>query len=147
MIGKALVLLLIFMVRQPALADPPEAPKGGNVIVTVTGIRDARGTIRVAVCPRSEFLKPHCRYVGQAPAQLDRVSVTIADVPFGVYAAQAFHDVNNNGVLDRNWLGMPLEGMGFSNDTPFRFGPPSFNEAAFHLSAEKTEIIFRLRYY
>ena len=28
----------------------------------------------------------------------------------------ALHDVNDNGKLDENWLGKPVEGYGFSNN-------------------------------
>ena len=43
----------------------------------------------------------------------------------GVYAAQAFHDENMNDKVDRNVLGLPTVGIGFSNDAPFRFGERS----------------------
>ena len=120
--------------------------QAASVTVTVTGVRDSRGVVRVAICPRAEFLHPHCPYVGRAPAESGSVAVTIDDVPPGVYAAEAFQDANDNGNLDRNWLGLPKEGMGFSNDAPMRFGPPRFDDAAFVLGIGHAGIAFRLRY-
>ena len=117
------------------------------LVVTVEGVREARGTIRVAVCPRENFLQATCPYVGHARAALGDVRVTIADIPPGTYAAQAFHDANDNQVLDRTLLGLPKEGMGFSNDAQFHFGPPAFADAAFSLTAEGGNIAFRLRYF
>ena len=120
--------------------------QAASVTVTVTGVRDGRGVVRVAICPRADFLHPHCPYVGRAPAETGSVVVTIGDVPPGRYAAQAYQDANDDGVLDRNWLGLPKEGMGFSNDAPMRFGQPRFHDAAFILGIGDAEISFRLRY-
>ena len=124
-----------------------QAAMGAQIVVTVSGVRDERGTLRVAICTQADFLKPHCPYQGRAPARAGMVVVTINDVPPGIYAAQAYQDANDNGVLDRNWLGWPQEGMGFSNDAPFRFGPPSFADAAFRVSAGGERISFRVRYF
>jgi uncharacterized protein (DUF2141 family) len=118
-----------------------------SVTVTVTGVRDNRGVVRVAVCPHADFLKPHCPYFGLAPSKPGSVAVTIKDVPPGVYAAEAFQDANDSGILDRNWLGLPRKGMGFSNNAPMRFGPPSFDDAAFTIGTGDIVISFRLRYF
>jgi uncharacterized protein (DUF2141 family) len=134
----AAVLLIGAALAQTALA--------AQVTVTVTGVRDGRGVVRVAICPRADFLHPHCPYVAQVPSVPGAVVVTIAGVPPGVYAAQAFQDANDNGILDRTWLGFPQEGMGFSRDAPMRFGPPAFGDAAFTIGTDDAAISFRLRY-
>ena len=139
MICKAILLLAWIIGAQSALA--------AEVEVTVSGVRDGRGTVRVAICPLAEFLKPVCRYVGHVPARAETVVVTVKEVPPGIYAAQAYQDANDNNILDRNWLNLPEEGMGFSNDPPFRFGPPAFADAAFSLTAGKGRISLRLRHY
>jgi uncharacterized protein (DUF2141 family) len=46
-----------------------------------------------------------------------------------------FHDSNGNGELDRNMLGIPREGYGFSNDAGAR-GPASFEEAAVSIDGD-----------
>lgn len=38
------------------------------------------------------------------------------DIPPGTYAMAVIHDENMNGKLDTNWLGIPTEGYGFSNN-------------------------------
>ena len=43
-----------------------------------------------------------------------------------------FHDENNNGILDTNLFGLPTEPYGFSNNARGRFGPPSYDKAAFN---------------
>jgi len=136
---KLRLIALLLIAAAPAQGSP--------VIVTVNGIRDGQGSIRVAVCPRANFLQPLCPYVARAPAHAGATVVTIKDVPPGAYAVQAFHDANDNGVLDRNWLGMPEEGMGFSHDPPMRYGPPDFDAASFTLGAAGATVAIVLRYF
>ena len=54
-----------------------------------------------------------------------------ADIPPGTYALAVIHDENSNGKLDTNWLGIPTEGYGFSNDAKALLGAPSFAAASF----------------
>ena len=120
---------------------------GATVEVVVGGVRSDKGDVRVAVCSEAEFLQPHCTHVGHVPARAGEVTVRIEGVPPGVYAAQAFQDENGNGVIDRNFFGIPTEGLGFSNDVRFNFGPPRFAAAAFRLGPEGGRIRFSLRYF
>ena len=62
-------------------------------------------------------------------------SARFENLPPGDYAIAAFQDVNENGVLDKNALGIPTEPYGFSNDARGWFGPPSWQAARFHLGA------------
>jgi uncharacterized protein (DUF2141 family) len=123
------------------------APPTTTMQITVMGIADSRGEVLVAVCSRADFLKPHCPFFGRAPAQAGAVTVTVTGIPPGTYAAQAFQDVNGNGRIDRDFLGMPKEGIGFSRDAPFRFGPPRFDDADFQLEGGTIAISFALRYF
>jgi uncharacterized protein (DUF2141 family) len=63
----------------------------------------------------------------------------------GTYAVSVFHDENNNGKLDRDWIGRPKEGIGASNDAKGSWGPPKFKDAKFKLASTKT-IRIRIRY-
>lgn len=115
--------------------------------VTVTGLRSAKGHVLVAICDRSHFLQETCPYRGRTQAEVGSVTVHVAGVPPGVYAAQGFQDENDNGKIDRTVFGLPAEGIGFSRNAPMRFGPPSFDAAAFSLGAAGGVISFSLRYF
>ncbi len=129
----------------PLLAFPVLAEPGG-VDVTVTGVRSSAGHVLVAICDRQTFLQETCRYRGRAPASLGAVAVHVDGVPPGTYAAQAYQDENDDRKIDRNFLGIPKEGIGFSNDAKMRFGPPSFADAAFSLGPQGGRVQFALRY-
>lgn len=57
----------------------------------------------------------------------------VDDLKVGKYSFSYFHDENNNEKLDKNFLGMPIEGFGFSNNAKGRFGPPAFEKTVFEL--------------
>ena len=129
-----------------ALVFHVAAGPGTFVEVAVEGVRNDRGHVLAAVCPESLFLTARCPYVASAPAHEGVVHVGIFGVPLGTYAVQVFHDENDNLRIDRNFLGLPTEGMGFSNNAPFRFGPPSFREATIAVGPDGARVSLRLRY-
>lgn len=135
------LVLLLSILALPAAAEP------GVLQVTVTGVRSAKGQIRVAVCDTATFLKPNCAHHAQAEAHPGAVTLRITGIPPGVYAIQAFQDENGNGKLDTNFLGMPREGMGFSRDAPMHYGPPSFADAAVTIPADGGAASFAIRYF
>jgi uncharacterized protein (DUF2141 family) len=57
--------------------------------------------------------------------------LSIQDIPAGEYAVAVFADINGNGKLDSNFLGIPKEPVGMSRDAKGRFGPPKFADAVF----------------
>ncbi len=126
------------------LSGPASA---ATVAVTVHGVRNDHGHVRVAICPAATFLHPNCPWFGNAPAHPGDVRVLVTNVPPGTYAAEAFHDEDDNGKLERSFFGLPEEGMGFSNDARMYFGPPKFDAASFQVGGTDKEIGFRLKYY
>ena len=48
-------------------------------------------------------------------------------------------------VLDKDFLGMPTEQYGFSNNARGRFGPPPFARAAFTLNAPQMTVAIELK--
>ncbi len=64
----------------------------------------------------------------------NKAQITFNDLKKGVYAYTFFHDLNKNKELDTNFLGIPKEPYGFSNEKKGRFGPPKFKEVSFKLN-------------
>ena len=63
------------------------------------------------------------------------------EVPSGTYAIGLYIDANENEKMDTNFLGIPKEQFGFSNDAKGSFGPPSFESASFELVKSKKIVI------
>ena len=57
------------------------------------------------------------------------VWVTFESVPPGPFAIAVFHDADRDFELDTNWLGIPTEKWGVSNDAAGWLGPPKFSQA------------------
>jgi len=118
---------------------------GGNVTVSVRNVSNAQGTITAALCDKATFLK-RCSAVKTQSASAGTVMLSFPEVAPGRYAVTVYHDENSNRKLDRNLIGMPTEGYGFSRDAPIRMGPPAFDDAAFEVEQDGAAIVISLRY-
>ncbi len=68
----------------------------------------------------------------------NKCTVVIKDLKPGKYAFQYFHDENMDEKLNTNFMGIPKEGYGFSNNAKGKFGPPSFDKMIFELAKSDT---------
>jgi uncharacterized protein (DUF2141 family) len=62
------------------------------------------------------------------------------DLPPGTYAVSVYEDINSNHKLDHNFIGIPREPVGVSNNPPPRLGPPHFDQCSFRLG-KSTQVI------
>ena len=127
------------------LTAAAQAASAAVVEIAVTGVVHARGHIHVDLCTEDTFLKDNCPYEGSAVATPGSTTVVINDVPPGEYAAQVFHDEHDDGKVRRTVLGIPTEGIGFSNNAPLHLHGPKFKEAAFAVAHGVEHITLRLR--
>ncbi len=66
------------------------------------------------------------------------------DLPPGTYAVSVYEDLNGNHKLDHNFLGIPREPVGASNNPKERIGPPRFHDCSFYLGATPETITITL---
>ncbi len=76
----------------------------------------------------------------------DTGSIRFENLPSGDYAIAILHDENGNRRLDR-FAGIPREGIGFSRNPRFSFGPPSFSSARFRFDQAGSAQRIRMRYF
>ena len=119
-----------------------------NLTVRVTQVETATGDMYMAIYKEDgDFPNGRStayRQVKVAPT-LGTTTIRITNLPAGQYAIAAFHDLDGDGILSTNFVGMPQEPFGFFKDAPIRLSPPSFKQAAFDKGAEYLTITFRLR--
>ncbi len=113
--------------------------------VKIDGVASAKGQLRVAVCDEASFLKK-CTLGAQVPARAGSVTVDVPAVPAGSWAVMVYHDENDNGKLDRDQMGIPTEGYGFSNGATAKYGPPQFKQAAVAVGAGTAQVQINLQY-
>jgi len=118
----------------------------GELSVTITDIREAQGSIMVAVVNSDAAWNSQAKPVAAQKVEAAKGELTLkfADLPPGQYAVQVMHDENDNEKLDTNFIGIPSEGYGFSNN-PSVMRRARFDEARFEVGLENKAITIRLR--
>ena len=128
------------------LVSQAGAVMGQGLRVVIKGVKNAKGTVRVALYRTEEqFMKVIWRSE-EVSASKGEVEVEFNDLPTGTFALSVVHDANNNEKLDMNGMGIPQEGFGFSNNARGRFGPPGWKEAKWAFDGTKG-IEIELYYY
>lgn len=105
------------------------------------------GRIAIAIYRDAESLRRNTGAV--RTAMIDRTGpvtmTTLTGLEPGRYVVAVFHDMDGNGRLSTWPIGLPKEAYGFSRNARGRFGPPSFDNAAFDLPAAGTRQAITLR--
>lgn len=118
-----------------ALLVPGRAAAEGTLRVTATNVASDAGSFIVWVYDDAEAwlgdgwrTRKVVKVAGQRAG--DAITVEIP-LPAGEYALSVFHDVDDDGKLERNFLGLPKEPAGLSNNLRPKFGPPRWKDAKF----------------
>ena len=98
-----------------------------NFTIKITGFKQTSGKVQIALYNHENgFLTPEKVYKNIVlDVNKSIVRHTIA-LPKGNYAVALYHDNNSNGVCDKNFLGIPTEYYGFSNNIRPILSAPSF---------------------
>lgn len=75
------------------------------------------------------------------PADAKGVTCRFNDVPEGTYAVSIGHDVNGNKRVDTNFIGLPTEQWGVSNNARPTLRAPRFDEASFKVAADAKDVV------
>lgn len=121
-----------------------QAQAVSTLTVHVTGIRNAKGRIRLALFRDSTFFQ--AKEV-EIDAKTLTAVVVFDKIPQGVYTVQLIHDENLNGKMDTNFFGVPQEGYGMSNNPKKRVGKPGFDETNFQLNQPESTIEITMIYW
>ena len=150
-------LLVALLSSCLACATQPSGPadvggpieSGGTITLTVEvlGLESDEGSVALAIFDSSRSFDERTGAVAaETVAPTDgRATWSVEDLPAGRYAVAVFHDLNDNGELDRTTLGPPSEPYGFSNDARATFGPPKFGAAAIELPPGQHTLRIRVR--
>lgn len=105
-----------------------------TVEVSITNISEAKGTIRAAVFANAADFEQEKNAVHEEVIPLTSTATIRRQFPLSgrsSYGIAVYHDINNNGKLDRNSLGIPKEPYAFSNNPSAKWQAPTFSEIAF----------------
>ncbi|HMN47890.1 MAG TPA: DUF2141 domain-containing protein [Ignavibacteriaceae bacterium] len=141
-----LILLLISIAVTNSYSSMSDKQRG-KLIVKFDGVKNNDGFVKIALCNSADNYKIDDKpFIGKNIKVEDKsVVIEFSDLPFGEYAVKAFHDENGNDDLDTNFLGIPKEEYGFSNNARAMFGPPSWDSAKFKFTNENQIIEITLK--
>ncbi|PKQ09236.1 MAG: hypothetical protein CVT73_03735 [Alphaproteobacteria bacterium HGW-Alphaproteobacteria-12] len=132
----------------------------GNLKVTVEGVRSDDGALMIGfydsalnfedaidTSARVGLLNDKGRLVGVTMrAKTGPQGIAIMKLPPGRYGVIVFHDENDNGLLDVNIFGLPVEGYGFSNNVMGFLSAPSFDKASITVGNDDVDTSISLTY-
>jgi len=104
-----------------------------SITLDITFTKFNKGRILVALYNSEESYMEENYKTGEVLVKDHKAKLIFNSLKKGKYAFSFFHDLNDNNKLDTNFLGIPKEPYGFSNNKKGRFGPPKFNEVALEI--------------
>ena len=140
MASKSILLLFLMLITSPAAFSSGN----GSIIVEISGFSESKGNAIVYLYSESaEDAYPtkseKSMSMKKSAVKNKKCRIIFKDIPYGDYAIAVHHDENSNDEVDTNFIGIPTEDMGASNNAKGSFGPPSFEDAKFSFrSKEKT---------
>jgi uncharacterized protein (DUF2141 family) len=123
----------------------------GTLTVRVSGAGNTKGKIGVTLFQDAQgFPDDTSKAIRQQSVEIDpntmSAQVIFRDLPQGTFAVSVLHDENGNGKMDKNFVGIPKEGYGASNNPKKKRRAPRFDEAKFSLNGAEQTIEITLIY-
>lgn len=115
------------------LVSIPCVASADTLLLTVNGMKAGQGNLRIAVfdeAHRDGFPDGEYLLGVVVSATEEGMTVEISDLESGEYAIAVIQDLNENGKLDKNFLGIPKEPYGFSGK--WKSGSSTFDKALFN---------------
>lgn len=106
----------------------------GTIILNVSNLK-GKGNLHINIYNNAENFsitgKEYRKKITKVNAKTQTIS--LGNMPNGVYAIMVFQDENHDGVLNKDFYGLPTEGYGFSNNFKSIIVAPSFYQTKFRL--------------
>lgn len=121
-----------------------------NTIRAIVGpMENSDGTVRCALYGSADgFPAEPKKAVARTEGKVSggKAVCEFKNVKPGQYAVSTLHDEDSDGEMDSNFLGIPSEAYGASNDAKGSMGPPSFSDARFEFKGGLLELKIKLNY-
>ncbi len=139
---NVIIISLLFLQNIWAQSGAFESNNYGKLIIRITGFENDTGDCWFAIDNNKNIFEGDTSvYIGKILPIINReVVIELDSLKFGEYAVKTFHDKNKNGKLDLNFLGIPTEDYGYSNNARSWFGPPSWDKAKFLFNQKEMKI-------
>jgi uncharacterized protein (DUF2141 family) len=125
----------------------PLAASAATLTVRVENIDKKGGILHVALYDEASWKNDDATPIAdsEVEAVAPETIVTLSGIAPGVYGLKSYQDANRNGKFDQNWIGLPLERYGFSNDAHPILSEPGFNRTKFTITEGDNQISIHLQ--
>jgi uncharacterized protein (DUF2141 family) len=126
-----------------------QAPQANLIHIQIGELRNNKGQVSCALYSSPDgFPKSSEKAIAHVNSAIfdNQAVCEFSEIAPGTYAISVFHDENSNGKLDTNFMGIPREGVGASNNAKGHLGPPKFAAAAFHFSGGRIDLKITINY-
>ncbi len=129
--GTLVKIVVLFLLSQSMVMAQEQ--RAQSITVKINNLDNDKGFVYVSLFDSEEtFLNKGIRSV-KTEIKNNSCFVVFENVPEGTYAISLFHDENSNRKLDSNFLGIPKEDYGCSNNAKGFMGPPKWEDAKFEV--------------
>ena len=125
-------VFICFIISQSALYA--QDLTGQTITVKISRLNSNLGKVYVALYNDESTFLDQIYEATSATIKDNFCEVEFKNIPNGIYAISFFHDENNNQKMDSNFLGIPKEDYGCSNNARGFMGPPKWEDAKFELN-------------
>ena len=111
-----------------------------TLTVNITGINSIKGNVYVYLYTSEESFPieiSEANSFKKAEVVSNSVTVIFENLKPGIYAVSVYQDIDANGKINKNFLGIPKEPVGVSNNAKGFMGPPKYEDAKFNLNSNK----------
>ncbi len=115
--------------------------QNNSLTVNITGINSIKGDIYVYLYTSEEGFPieiSKANRLKKTKVITKRMTVYFKNLKPGTYAVSVYQDIDTNGKINQNFLGIPKEPVGVSNNAEGFMGPPKYEDAKFNLDSNKT---------
>lgn len=137
---------VILAIALPVL--PSLSQSTSTVLLEVSSFKNTRGTLNCRLFTKaSDFPDGEGILTLRTPITGTNTTCTFPNVEPGTYAVAVVHDENSNGKLDKNFVGVPSEGYGVSNNKTYALSAPKWDESIFTIAPSESKTFqVKLRY-
>lgn len=145
-LSRGIILIIFYMVAHtlPGLCQP------NTVSITIKDIRSDSGVVRLALYNHPDQFphQPARSFTFEKTILKDGImEVVLIDIPPGIYAISLLDDEDENDCMNYNFLRMPREGYGFSNNVRPGLKSPPFDKCTFRVGEGNTHLEIEMQYF
>jgi uncharacterized protein (DUF2141 family) len=122
-----------------------EVPQTASLTVVVTNSRSNKGKMHFALFDSPKGFTDNAIDGGAVVIKDRKAEWMIKKLKPGEYAIACYHDENGDGKFNQNFIGIPLENYGFSNEARAGLGPPSWKKVVFTVKPGANRHVIRIR--